>query len=164
MCASRSYFTNFSKLPSPRSSRVHSHEWTRECTRERRAESARIYLSCVLLSTFCQKTGSHALFYDFCRASELTGAFPATRPAFYASLPETKNIPCMLPGFTMSLNYRLWYHFVRSYTRETGSIRASTEEIARLDVEAGSLFINWPGTRNKAGDILLERCTSVYTI
>lgn len=68
------------------------------------------------------------------------------------------------PGFTMSLNYRLWYHFVRSYTRETGSIRASTEEIARLDVEAESLFINWPETRNPAGDILLERCTSVCTI
>lgn len=161
MCASRSYFTNFSELPSPRSSRVHSHEWTPVWRRGRRAERARIYLSCVLLSTFWQ---SRTILW-LLPGLWINQSFSSYETSLLC-IPSRneEHTLYVAPGFTMSLNYRLWYHFVRSYTRETGSIRASTEEIARLDVEAGSLFINWPETRNEAGDVLLERCTSVCTI
>lgn len=36
-----------------------------------------------LLSTFCRKIGSHALFYDFYRASKLTGAFSGRKSSLF---------------------------------------------------------------------------------
>lgn len=67
----------------------------------------RMYL-CIrmyILSFPRRKTGSHALFYEFRRASELTRAFPGTRTVVYAPRPEMKCIPSISTARIMvSLN------------------------------------------------------------
>lgn len=97
-----------------------------------------------ILSFSRRKTGSHALFYDFRRASELTRAFPGTRTVVYAPCSEMKCIPSISTArVTVSLNaiadiisksvsYCLYYRKVAQF--------ASYENIVNKKIQSSYLI------------------------